>query len=198
MAGGTCEHSASCAYVACTLVVFFFFSYPSYHLKEMLSARNPFVQSANSSHLSLLRSIPLFSCESLHSYYDLDNRRANNGSLYSPGVRPVADPLASLPSKSWQETMVGQCKSALAVRPKKAHAVLFYSQVTNSPAYLAFPFCPLVEVYFCLACNPFYQPTLALCFRACLLPLDAAARRILGPDEQARWVSGRRWREMGS
>ena len=57
------------------------------------------------------------------------NRRANNGSLYASGARPLVDPLATLPSKSWQETMVGQCKSALAVQPKKAHAVLFYSQV---------------------------------------------------------------------
>jgi hypothetical protein len=32
---------------------------------------------------------------------------------------------------SWQETMVAQCRSSLAVRPNSARAVLFYSQLPN-------------------------------------------------------------------
>lgn len=65
-----------------------------------------------------------------HSYYDASGRRANNGSLLAPGARPSVDPLGALAPGAWEEAMVGQCKSALAVRPKKAHAVLFYSQVS--------------------------------------------------------------------
>ena len=34
-------------------------------------------------------------------------------------------------SGSWQETLTAQCKSKLAVKPKKTRAVLFYSQLPD-------------------------------------------------------------------
>ena len=62
------------------------------------------------------------------TYYDRPGRRYNNGSEVPVGRRPSADPFAIFEPGSWEETMVGQCRGALAVRPMKAHAVLFYSQ----------------------------------------------------------------------
>ena len=62
------------------------------------------------------------------SYWARSGRRDNKGSLIPPGARPALDPLSHFEAGSWEESMVGQCRSKLAVRPTKAHAVLFYSQ----------------------------------------------------------------------
>jgi len=60
-------------------------------------------------------------------------RRLNNGSLVAGGVEgqlgpSEVDPLTLFEQGSWEQDMLGMCRSKLAVRPKKAHAMLFYSQ----------------------------------------------------------------------
>ena len=55
--------------------------------------------------------------------------RDNNGSaLDGAAAAAMADPLALFEKSSWEYKMVAQCRARLSVRPKKAHAVLFYSQ----------------------------------------------------------------------
>ena len=53
-------------------------------------------------------------------------RRPDDGD--GAAAAAMADPLALFEKSSWEYKMVAQCRARLSVRPKKAHAVLFYSQ----------------------------------------------------------------------